>query len=88
MSSMEVLERTGAQSGPDGDRFGRDCAPGHVGGGCTVTATHTGAAGTESAGCAVVRESRSCRCRVRWWADPGVTLRCTITILTRRACDR
>jgi hypothetical protein len=88
VSDVETFERTGARSSRGGEWIGGDCTDGHVGGGCSAEATRTGSGGPDSADCIVTRESRRCRCRVRWWADPGVTLHCTVTILARRVCDR
>jgi hypothetical protein len=88
VDTIEVLERTDGRSSRSGERIGRDCPAGHVGAGCSVEMTRTGSDSLLAAGCYVTSEGRSCRCRVRWWADAQTTLRCTVTILTRRICDR
>ena len=85
--SVEVISKTASRSRREGEWFGGDCPPGHVGAGCWVLDARSGTGGREAAGCTVMRESRRCRCRVRWWADARTTLRCTISILRRRACD-
>jgi hypothetical protein len=88
VDGVEVLERTGNRSPRSGEWIGHDCPSGHVGAGCIVEVSRTGSDSPLASGCYVVSEGRGCRCKIRWWADAVTTLRCSVTLLSRRACDQ
>jgi hypothetical protein len=76
----------GSASDPAGDWYGGGCSADHRGAGCSVKAFSSGGVGLLRAGCEVTEDPEDCRCRVRWWAEPGTRIRCEITITERRAC--